>query len=63
VRTLDVKSITYKRLLGTYRLHDWSEPFGSAKMDEHMKKMLQDGWTMAGQVANKDTITVTYTRM
>ena len=52
---MDVKSITYKRLLGTYRLHDWSEPFGSAKMDDHMKKMFQDGWTMAGQTRGMAT--------
>jgi len=38
---MEVKSFTYKNLLGTYYLQGW---LSSQKMDDHIATMLKDGW-------------------
>jgi hypothetical protein len=38
---MEVKSFTYKNLLGTYYLQGW---FSSQKMDDHIAEMHGNGW-------------------
>ena len=52
---MEVKSFTYKNLLGTYYLQGW---LSSQKMEDHIAAMLQAGWeilTTAGQAGDGRT--------
>jgi hypothetical protein len=60
---MEIKSYNYKKNLFAFRLHDWKEPLNGAKMDEHMAKMIGQGWKVVGQIApSRDMITVTYSK-
>jgi len=62
---MQVKTITYTKVLGTYIL-------GFKKMDTHMAEMMNEGWRPQAQnahdgkkglISNKpDTMTVTYVK-
>ncbi len=45
---MEVKTFTYKNLLGTYYLQGWS---GSQKMDDHIAEMLKADWEILGSTA------------
>ncbi|HWW77633.1 MAG TPA: hypothetical protein VNZ44_19675 [Pyrinomonadaceae bacterium] len=38
---MEIKTVTYKKMLGSYYLQEW---LSNQKMEEHIAKMLQDGW-------------------
>jgi hypothetical protein len=69
---MEVKSVTYRKsIFGTYYKRGL---FNLQKMDNHMTKMLNDGWEVLTQTAHsgerrvlrpfakRDTITVSYRR-
>lgn len=69
---MEVESVTYRKsIFGTY--YKWGL-FNLQKMDNHMAKMLNDGWEVLTQTAHsgerrvlrpfakRDTITVSYRR-
>jgi len=69
---MQVKTFTYRRnFFGTYRKQG---PLDSQKMDDHIAKMLNEGWEILSQTATsgesivlkpfskRDTITITFRR-
>jgi hypothetical protein len=60
---MEAKTFNYKKILSSFRLHDWKAPLKGTTMEEHMSEMASAGWKMAGQVStSKDMITITYTK-
>jgi hypothetical protein len=57
---MNVKSITYKRMIGDTFYHQ--SILSSEKMDDHMAQMLNDGWEIKSQFQKDDKIIITYAK-
>jgi hypothetical protein len=68
---VEVKTFTYKKLLGSYYLQGL---LSSKKMDDHIAEMLSQGWELLGEAGHagdgrtfgplvrRDRLTITYKR-
>jgi hypothetical protein len=66
---MEVKTFIYEKMLNSFYLMSW---LGKEKMDDHIAKMLTDGWQIVSQLPGKkpakgiglpgDIITTVYKR-